>query len=79
MNSGKFHALLAILVPPVIQLVMADRKISNIEATKMFYNSQLYEKLENEATKLWHLSAETLFELFNEGVMTGAINYPEES
>jgi hypothetical protein len=58
---------------------MEKRGITNIEATKLFYNSDLYEMLENEASKLWHYSAVTLYELFEEELATGSINYPEEA
>jgi len=70
---------MAILNPSVVQLIMDKRKLANIEATKLFYNSALYAMLENEASKLWHLSPLTLYELFEEGLETGNINYPEEA
>jgi len=78
MNSEKLSALLAILNPSVVQLIIDNRKLSNIEAVKLFYNSDLYAMLENEASKLWHLSPLTLYELFEEELTTGSINYPEE-
>lgn len=78
MNYEKFSALLSVLTPSVVQLVVDNKKITNIEATKMFYNSELYAMLENEKSKLWHLSPETLYELFEEELVTGNINYPEE-
>jgi len=58
---------------------MENRKLTNIEAVNLFYNSELYEMLENEASKLWHLSPLTLYELFEEELNTGNINYPEEA
>jgi len=79
MTSEKFSALLAILNPSVVQLIMDNRKLSNIEATTLFYNSALYKMLENEESKLWHLSPLTLYELLEEELTTGAINYPEEA
>jgi hypothetical protein len=44
----------------------------------MFYSSALYKGLEEEETKLWHLSAHALFEMFQEERDTGKITYPEE-
>jgi len=79
MIPEKLSALLAILNPSVVQLIMDNRKLSNIEAAKLFYNSALYAMLENEASKLWHLSPLTLYELFEEELATGSINYPEEA
>ncbi len=78
MNPDKLSALLAVLNPSVVQLIMDNRKLSNIEATTLFYNSALYAMLENEASKLWHLSPLTLYELLEEELVTGNINYPEE-
>jgi hypothetical protein len=79
MTAEKLSALLAILNPSVVQLIMDNRNLTNIEATKLFYNSALYAMLENEKSKLWHLSPLTLYELLNEELETGHINYPEEA
>jgi len=79
MTPEKLSALLAILNPSIVQLIMDKRKLTNIEATALFYNSALYAMLENEASKLWHLSPLTLHELLEEELETGSINYPEEA
>ena len=79
MTPEKLSALLAILNPSIIQLIMDNKKLSNIEAVTLFYNSALYAMLENEASKLWHLSPLVLFELLEEELATGSINYPEEA
>jgi hypothetical protein len=79
MIPEKLSALLAILNPSIVQLIMDNRNLSNIEAAKLFYNSALYAMLENEASKLWHLSPLTLYELLEEELETGNINYPEEA
>jgi hypothetical protein len=77
MNSEKLSALLAILNPAIIQLIMKNKEITNIEATKLFYNSALYTMMENEESKLWQLSPLTLYELFEEEITTGIIKDPE--
>jgi hypothetical protein len=38
----------------------------------------LYNTLEIEETKLWHLSALTLYALLDEELTTGRITWPEE-
>ena len=78
MSPEKLSAILSILNPAIIQKIMKKKQISNIEATILFYNSSLYSMLENEASKLWHLSPLTLHELFEEELATGSIDYPEE-
>jgi len=79
MNPEKLSALLTVLNPAIIQMIMEGRGLSNIEATNLFYNSELYAVMENESSKLWHLSPLTLYELFIEEITTGNINYPEEA
>ena len=78
MSHEKLSALLAILNPAIIQIIMENKNLTNIEATELFYNSDVYAMMENEASKLWHLSPLTLYELFEEELATGSINYPEE-
>jgi len=79
MTREKLSALLAILNPAVIKIIIDNKGINNIEATELFYNSALYSMLENEESKLWHLSPLTLYELLEEELATGNINYPEET
>ena len=79
MSKEKLSSLLAVLNPAVVGLIMDNKKLTNIEATSLFYNSTLYEMLENEESKLWHLSPLTLYELLEEELATGIINYPEEA
>ena len=79
MNAEKLSALLSILNPAIIQLIIKNKGLTNIEATKLFYNSEVYAMMENEESKLWHLSPLTLYELFEEELTTGNIKYPEEA
>jgi len=67
------------LVPQILELVMAEYRVDETRATEMFYTSELYRGLEDEQTKLWHLSAHALFEMFREELATGYITYPEET
>jgi len=77
MNQEKLSAILAILNPAVIMMIMEKKGLTNVEATKLFYNSNVYAMLENEESKLWHLSPLTLYDIFDEELTTGIINYPE--
>ena len=79
MDRDRFTSILIILVPQVLKLVMDEYKVDDKKAVEMFYPSELYERLEEEETKLWHLSAHALFEMFQEELMTGKITYPEEA
>ncbi|GHU62118.1 hypothetical protein FACS189445_4820 [Spirochaetia bacterium] len=78
MNQEKLSALLAIIVPVILQSLMEKRRIDSKAAADILYNSNLYEMLENEESKLWHLSAETLYSLLEQELTNGVIQYPEE-
>ena len=70
---------LVFLVPQLSELIMKEYKVSDEMAADMLYSFELFKTLEDERTKLWHLSAHALFELFVEEQQTGHITYPEEA
>lgn len=79
MEKKKFEAVLMLLVPQVIHLIVENYPYDEITAAKEFYNSKVYSFLEQEDTKLWHLSALTLFHMFDEEQRTGIVTFPEEA
>ena len=79
MEQDKFAVMMEMLVPQVVALITERKGLSAREAIEIFYASALYERLEVEETKLWHLSAHTLYDLFDEELTTGKITYPEEA
>jgi len=79
MNSSKLSTALIFIVPQILELVIREYKVDEEKAAEMFYMSQLYKVLEEEETKLWHLSAHALFEMYKEEIETGSITYPEEA
>jgi hypothetical protein len=78
MEFDKFSGLLFFLVPQIVQLIMQEYNLNDEKATELLYASELYATLEEENTKLWHLSSHALFDLFMEEQTTGKITYPEE-
>ena len=78
MTQENLYAVIAIITPGIIKHLMEDRGIDEETAAELLYNSHLYSKLEDEETKLWHLSPLTLFDLLNEELVTGVITWPEE-
>ena len=78
MNKSKLFTALIFLVPQILELIIKKYNVDDEKATEMFYSSQLYKALEEEETKLWHLSAHALFEMYQEELDTGKITYPEE-
>lgn len=79
MEQNKLSSVLIIIVPQIITLMMNEYNVGEEKATEMLYSSELFKGLENEKTKLWHLSAHALFDLFCEEQKTGKITYPEEA
>lgn len=78
MDKKKFEAMLVLLVPQIVHLITEKHSINEVEASKSFYESEVYSMLEQEDTKLWHLSPLTLFNMYDEEKRTGNITFPEE-
>ena len=78
MEQKKFEAMLVLIVPKIIALVVQNYGIDEVTASRKFYESKVYSLLEEEDTKLWHLSPLTLFHMYDEEVNTGNITFPEE-
>jgi hypothetical protein len=79
MTKIEFKATLQMLVPMVIQTIMEKKNMLIVDAVKLLYFSRLYEKLEIESTKLWHLSPLALYELLEAELQTGNIVFPTEA
>ena len=79
MKKERLPTVLIILVPQLLELIISHYNVDDEKAIEMLYSSELYKGLEEEATKLWHLSAHALFEMFREELDTGKITYPEEA
>ena len=78
MEEKKFNSMLILIVPEVMKLIVENHGIDEIDASDRFYSSKVYEKLEQEETKLWHLSPLTLFNMYDTEQKTGEVIYPEE-
>lgn len=75
----EFQALLQVIVSGLTQMIVEKMNVPDQEALNLLYSSKLYEKLEQEETKVWHLSIPTLYSLFTEEQETGKITFPEEA
>lgn len=78
MEDKKFEAIMTILVPQVIQLIVENYRSDEITASKAFYESGVYALLEQEDTKIWHLSPLSIYNMFDEERKTGVFEIPEE-
>lgn len=77
MEQKKFEAMLVLIVPKIVELIVKNHKMDEVTASKEFYKSNVYSLLEQEDTKLWHLSPLLLFHMYDEEIKTGNITFPE--
>lgn len=79
MNKEQFSSILTLIVPQVVQLIVEKNKLDESSAIQYFYNSKVYEALEDMDTSVWHLSPLTLYNMLEEEKTTGNITFPEEA
>lgn len=60
------HTILPFKVSQVVMLYVKQCGVSEREALKTIYSSKMYEDLEVEKTKLWHLGPVALLEILME-------------
>jgi len=58
------HLLLPSKLSWMANMLAEDRDISIVEAIKILYTSEVYSRLEDESTKVWHLGPVALYEEF---------------
>lgn len=79
MNEDQFSAMLAIIVPPIVELITKNSNVEDKKAISRFYQSALYQELSDEESKLWHYSPLTLYTMYQDELLTGSYDYPEEA
>ena len=78
MDEKKFEAIMVLLVPQIVELIAENNHINEVTATAAFYESGVYAILEQEETKLWHLSPLAIYSMFDKEQKTGKFEIPEE-
>ncbi len=79
MDKKKYESMLILIIPAVVKLITENYSWDEITASDKFYDSKVFECLEREDTKLWHLSPLSLFNMFDEEQKTGSFVFPEEA
>ena len=79
MSETNMKVMLEFIIPRLVRMLMEKQSLTEKEALTQLYSSELYRQLEQEETKLWHLSVSELYELWVEEKETGRITYPEEA
>jgi hypothetical protein len=78
-DKNQISTLLGVcIIPKIIAEIKEFYNNEEEVAIKEFYNSDLFDKLQNPATGLWHLSYKTLGQMFLEEARGQLIEYPEE-
>ena len=74
----KFTRMLGvIIVPQIIDIIIQNEKIKEEDALNAFYQSKTYNLLENEESKLWHLSPLAIYSIYKQEKETGELDLPE--
>lgn len=79
MNEEQFSAMLALIVPPIIEQIIQNSNIDDDKVISRFYQSKLYQELSDETSKLWHYSPIMLYTMYQDELLTGSYDYPEEA
>lgn len=77
MDSKTFEAVLPLKIQDLISLINKNKNLNFNEALHYLYNSELYEKLSEEESKLWHLSTAKLFLMLEDEKNTKMLTYPD--
>lgn len=78
MNADQHAALMTVIVPGVVSLICERQGVDEVAAVRMFLESRTYAALEDEETKVWHFSPETLYQMFVGEREAGYVAFPEE-
>lgn len=77
MDIGKFSAILPLIVAAVTDKIATEYHLDENAAIEKLYSTQLYSCLEDEKTKMWHYSADKIFDLYKSETETGKLELPE--
>lgn len=61
-SNENLYLLLPGIVAGIARIYAKNNGCSELEAIRIIYSSQLYPRLADETTKLWHLGPVALFE-----------------
>lgn len=78
MNDNEFEIIVELKVKDLVTLIkMNTNNNLLVDALQYLYESKLYQSLIREETKLWHLSAEKLFDMLIIEKETNELIYPD--
>ena len=77
MDNQVFESIFPFKVEDLVSLIIEKKQFSFDEALDYLYSSKLYDALQFEETKLWHLSTEKLFDMLVNEDFTDTLDYPD--
>lgn len=72
-----YASLIPYKISEIVMLIMENKKPDFTNAVKYLYKSKLYKHLSDETTKLWHLSAEKLFDILENEKKNNEFQFPD--
>ena len=70
---GKQEQLIEYIVQDIVDMFSSDQDIEYDEARNKFYNSKVFEKLQDKETGLYMESSEYVYDLFKDEINFGRI------
>ena len=70
---GKQEQLIEYIVQDIVDMFSSDQDIEYDEAMNKFYNSKVFEKLQDKETGLYMESSEYVYDLFKDEINFGRI------
>ena len=77
MDLKVFNTILPYKIRDAVSIIMMTEKLDFIAALEYFYNSELSASLENEETKLWHLSSFKLADMLFDEKKNKKLSFPD--
>lgn len=72
-SMSKQDQLIEYIVQDIVDMLATDQKIEYDEAMNKFYNSEVFEKLQDKETGLYLESSEYIYDLFKDEMNFGHI------
>jgi len=73
----KHSATMRIKITGLVKLLEQRDNLDFHNSLNFIYNSQVFSDLDDEETKIWHYSTETLYDLMQQEKTSGKADYPD--
>lgn len=70
---GKEEQLMEYIIQDIVDMFSSDQNMEYEEAMNQFYNSEVFEKLQDKETGLYRESSEYVYDLFKDEINFGHI------